>query len=264
MTARAEWQPGRGAYREFPADPAAARRVQQEVREHVVTGRATGSIEVRTVAGADAAYSAEQVFAAFVVMTFPALETTARVCAVRPITFPYIPGLLAFREGPALVAAFYQLPVRPDLLLLNGHGYAHPDRAGLASHIGVVLDLPTIGVARHLLTGTATEPAGKRGSVAPVTGAGEVIGMAVRTQEGRRPVYVSAGHRVDLAQSVELVMQATTVHRLPEPLRCADLLSRKCRQEHATGSGKVREILIKNSDAQAQFPEISGPFEQAP
>jgi len=237
MTARTGRPPGHRGTMEFPADLTAARRVQREVRQHVVTGRTIGTGEIRYVAGADAAYSADRVYAAVVVMTFPALEDVAQACAVREITFPYIPGLLAFREGPALADAFHKLPVRPDLLFLNGHGYAHPLRAGLASHIGVVLDLATIGVARRLLTGTAELPAGDRGAAVPVTDAGEVIGMAVRAREGAQPVYVSAGHRMDLSQAVELVLMTTTTHRFPEPLRCADVLSRKCRREHPEGAG---------------------------
>jgi len=171
------------------------------------------------------------VYAAIIVMTFPALDVVEQSCAAMKISFPYIPGLLSFREGPAVIDAFDQLTCIPDLIFLNGHGYAHPARAGIASHIGVVLDTPSIGVAQRLLTGTGVMPALCRGSTEQVYAEDEVIGMAVRTREGAKPVYVSVGHKVNLFQAVDLVLRTATTHRFPEPLRCADIMSRKYRKK---------------------------------
>jgi len=171
------------------------------------------------------------VYAAIIVMTFPALDVVEQSCAAMKISFPYIPGLLSFREGPAVIDAFDQLTCIPDLIFLNGHGYAHPARAGIASHIGVVLDTPSIGVAQRLLTGTGVMPALCRGSTEQVYAEDEVIGMAVRTREGAKPVYVSVGHKVNLFQAVGLVLRTATTHRFPEPLRCADIMSRKYRKK---------------------------------
>jgi deoxyribonuclease V len=212
------------------ADTGDARRIQQELRGHSDLRRTIETGTVRLIAGADAAYSQDLVHAAVVVQTFPDLKTVDSACAARTITFPYIPGFLFFREGPAIIEAFGQLTTIPDVIFLNGHGYAHPERFGLASHIGIALDIPSVGVAQRLLSGTAKEPGNKRGSVAPVTDDGEVIGMAVRTKAGSKPVFVSAGHKVDLEQAVDLVLCATTSHRFPEPLYYADRLSGQCKR----------------------------------
>jgi len=148
-------------------------------------------------------------------MTFPGLAIVEKSYAIQEIRFPYIPGLLSFREGPAIAEAFLSLTTVPDLILINGHGYAHPKRMGIASHLGVVLDVPSIGVAQHLLTGIAAMPGTGRGSIEPVLDNNEVIGMAVRTVEGSKPVFVSAGHKVDLAQAVDLALKTTVTTGLP-------------------------------------------------
>lgn len=213
------------------ADPHAALAIQQELRHRCIIQRTIKTEKIGLVCGADAAYTRDSVRAAVVVMTFPDLDVVENACAAQKITFPYIPGLLSFREGPAIVDAFARLASAPDIIILNGHGYAHPRRLGIASHIGIVLDLPAIGVAQRLLTGTAAIPGEARGSTAHVLDNGEVIGMAVRTKERAKPVYVSAGHMTDLSQAVDLVLRTTTTHRFPEPLRCADRLSRQCRSD---------------------------------
>jgi deoxyribonuclease V len=132
------------------------------------------------------------------------------------VQFPYISGLLAFREGPALIAAYEKLDQAPDLIVFNGHGYAHPRRCGLASHLGVLLNLPSIGVANRIMIGDVGVLGTKRGSIAPIHDGRELIGMAVRTQENARPIYASIGHKVDLEQAVELILMTTTIHRFPE------------------------------------------------
>ena len=210
-------------------DPAEAGKIQEMLRHRCIFERTIDAGEIRHVAGADAAYAQDTIYAAIVVMTFPGLDVVEKTCTVKEIPFPYIPGLLSFREGPAIAEAFYHLTTVPDLILINGHGYAHPKRIGIASHVGVVLDVPSIGVAQRLLTGNAAMPGAGRGSTEPVLDHNETIGMAVRTVADAKPVFVSAGHRVDLAQAVDLALKTTITHRLTEPVWHADRLSRQCR-----------------------------------
>jgi deoxyribonuclease V len=152
-------------------------------------------------------------------------EKTAR----RPVAFPYVPGLLSFREAPAVLAAIAQLDQEPDAFLFDGQGYAHPRRLGLACHVGLFLDRPSVGCAKSRLTGTHDAPAPCRGAVAPLMEGDERIGAVVRTRDGVKPVYVSIGHRMDLDGAVKLVLSCCTRYRLPEPTRLADKLVRRCR-----------------------------------
>lgn len=210
---------------------ARARKVQESVRQRRIIRRTIDTGSIKSVAGADAAYSADDTaYAATVVMSFPDTRFVEVACSVRPAGFPYIPGLFAFREGPAIDESVRSLPFLPDILMVHGHGYAHPRRAGLACHLGIALGIPVIGVAGTLLTGASEEPDRAGGSYEPVIDAGEVVGMAVRTKRDAKPVYVSAGHCTDLDQAVEIVLATATVHRFPEPLHLADLISRACRR----------------------------------
>lgn len=205
-----------------------ARRVQEVLAGQVRRVDEVGP--VRMVAGVDLAYprTPSGVItgrAAVVVLTFPGLEIVEEHVATRPVTFPYIPGLLSFREAPIALAALQQVRTQPDLLMVDGHGIAHPRRFGIASHLGVLLDLPTIGIAKSILVGEATEPGPLPGDAAPLMDGGESIGMALRTRLRSRPVYVSPGHRVSLEMAVSLVRQCTRGYRLPEPTRLADRLA---------------------------------------
>jgi len=218
-----------GIHADSPAD---AVRIQEMLRHHCIVERTIDICEIRRVAGADAAYDGELVYAAIVVLRFPGLEVVEKTCVVCRVPFPYVPGLFFFREGPAILEAFGTLTTDPDLIFVHGHGYAHPRRFGIASHIGVLLDVPSIGVAQHLLTGTAMSPGTGRGSSEPVHDRSEVIGRAVRTVEGSKPVFVSVGHKVDLDQAVAMVLKTTILHRTTEPLWQADRVSRQCRDGH--------------------------------
>jgi deoxyribonuclease V len=138
-----------------------------------------------------------------------------------PVSFPYVPGLLAFREGPIVLAALERLAERPDVLIFDAQGLAHPRRMGLATHLGILLDVPSVGCAKSRLCGKETEPGEEKGSWTPLLDRGEVIGAVVRTRSRVRPVYVSVGHRVDLETAVSLVLSCATKYRLPEPTRWA-------------------------------------------
>ena len=211
----------------WPHSPGKARRLQEELRAQVVTVDQIG--DIRRVAGADAHYAEGNVWAAAVVMMLPDLTPVETAVSHRPLTFPYVPGLLSFREAPAILDALNQLAVRPDLLLVDGHGLAHPRRFGLACHVGVLADLPTIGVAKSRLIGMHDQPGVERGAWTPLVDAGETIGAVLRTRRAVRPVYVSIGHRISLKTAIELVLRCTGRFRLPEPIRAADRLSRRHR-----------------------------------
>jgi deoxyribonuclease V len=212
-------------------DPAEAHKIQELLRHHCILERTIDICEIRYVAGADAAYDQDTIYAAVVVMKYPGLEVMEKTCSVQEVSFPYIPGLLAFREGPAILDAFSNLSRVPDLIFMNGHGYAHPKRFGLASHVGLLLDIPSIGVAKRLLTGEAAQPDAARGSTGPVSDKGEIVGRVVRTVQDTKPVFVSAGHKVDLAQAVDMALKTTTTHRITEPVWHADQVSRQCRDQ---------------------------------
>lgn len=184
--------------------------------------------EPRIVAGVDMAGGARGalVRAAAVALTWPDLARIAATVEERAPTFPYVPGLLALREAPAVLAALARLPVRPDLLFVDGHGIAHPRRCGIACYLGLTLDMPTIGVAKSRLVGRHHEPGPVVGDTTPLIDGGEVIGAVVRTRAGARPLYISIGHRVDLDTAVRLTLAALRGYRLPEPTRQADRVSR--------------------------------------
>jgi deoxyribonuclease V len=180
---------------------------------------------LRTVAGVDVALRGGRARAAAVLFAAQSGEPLESSVAELPLDFPYVPGLLGFREVPAMRAALARLSTVPDLLLVDGHGYAHPRRFGVACHLGVELDLPAIGCGKSRLVGEHAEPALRRGSRRPLLHAGECIGSVLRTRTGVRPVYVSIGHRVDLATAVRLVLRFAARFRLPEPIRAADRLA---------------------------------------
>lgn len=223
--------PGAGSIRaDSPAD---ASEIQDTLRHCCIYKRAISTESIRHIAGADAAYAGDRVCAAVVVLTFPGLSIVEKACAIQKVTFPYIPGLLSFREGPAVLDAFFRLKTAPDVLIVNGHGAAHPKRFGIASHLGLILEIPSIGIAQRLLTGSAGFPGTQRGSVQPVLDRCGVIGMAVRTKEGSKPVFVSAGHKTDLDQAVEVALRTTAGHRITEPVWHADRVSRGCMAKNA-------------------------------
>lgn len=191
--------------------------------------------EIRFVAGLDAAFSKNDrlCFAAAVLWDVCDQRVVEQHTAKRRLTFPYVPGLLSFREIPALLAALRKLEQRPDLLMCDGQGLAHPRRFGLACHLGVICGLPSLGCAKSRLIGTREEPAASRGSRVELTDRGEVIGTVLRTQSDVKPVYVSIGHKIDLQTAEEIVLACATHYRLPEPTRLADRLVAAFKRECA-------------------------------
>lgn len=198
-----------------------AMALQARLADRVVTETTFDPDVVATVAGVDVGFHGEVARAAVVVLSFPELEVVDYALAEVPVTFPYVPGLLAFREGPSVLAALEKLTTWPDLLIFDAQGLAHPRRLGLASHLGVVLDWPSIGCAKSRLVGIHDEPGEEVGEWVPLFDEGQTIGAVVRTRKGVKPLFVSIGHRVDLPMAIEFVLRCTQGYRLPETTRNA-------------------------------------------
>ena len=206
-------------------DASRALRIQRDTANQV---RLSDDLPpVRTVAGVDVGFeSRDTARAAVVVLDYRTLEPLDYALARLPVAFPYVPGLLSFRECPVILQALEQLRVAPDVLLCDGHGIAHPRRLGIAAHLGVLTGLPAVGVAKKRLTGRHREVPEGRGEWTPLLDrAGDTLGAVLRTRVGTRPLIVSPGHRTDLATALELVMACTTRYRLPETTRWADGLA---------------------------------------
>jgi deoxyribonuclease V len=205
--------------------PREAIALQTALRDRVVRADRIG--EVRRIAGVDVGFEQDGrvTRAAVAVLEYPGLALVEEVVVRVATTFPYVPGLLSFREAPAVLAAFGEVRVAPDLILYDGQGIAHPRRFGIASHVGLLLDCPSIGVAKSRLVGAHRMPATRRGAWTPLRDAGELIGAVLRTRAGVKPLYVSIGHRVSLETAVRWTLACTTRYRLPETTRWAHRLA---------------------------------------
>jgi deoxyribonuclease V len=213
---------------DWPGTEDEARAVQDELRARVVLDEPGPPPGTGRVTGVDVAYDDERdvVAAAAVVLDAVTLAVVAEATAVGRISFPYVPGLLAFREIPTVLAALHALPWPPGLVVCDGYGLAHPRRFGLASHLGVLTGLPTIGVAKNPFTFTHADPDARRGSASPLLAGAEEVGRALRTRDGVKPVFVSVGHRVSLDNACAHTLALTPAYRLPETTRRADALCR--------------------------------------
>jgi deoxyribonuclease V len=210
----------------WPRDTKSARAMQEAMTGLVVERDRFD--QPGRIAGVDCHYDKERglAYAAVALIDAASGELLESVLAAGPLSFPYVPGLLSFREVPVALKALACLSRPPDLLMVDGQGRAHPRRIGLASHLGVMADLPSIGVAKSRLIGSHEEPPPEPGGLAPLEDKGEIIGAVLRSKQNVRPLFISVGHRVTLATSVRLVMEHVRRHRLPEPTRLADRLSR--------------------------------------
>lgn len=213
--------------------PTEAVALQRELAGRVKLTPLAGPIDL--VAGADCAFSRDgrKILAAAVLLEAKSLKVLAEVCIARPLEFPYVPGLLSFREAPAVIEALGRLPEAPDLVLIDGCGYAHPRRLGLASHVGLWLDAPTIGAAKSRLCGEHRVPAARRRSAVQLRHEGEIVGKVVRTRDGVRPMYVSPGHRITIDEAAGWTLRLGGGYRLPEPTRLADRLAAKAKRGEA-------------------------------
>jgi len=210
---------------DWPTDVASARASQEQLSSRVIRRDALGA--VRYVAGVDVGFEdgGATTRAALALLSFPELELCDQAISRSPTRFPYVPGYLSFRELPAVLQALKKLATRPDLLLCDGQGLAHPRRFGLACHLGVITGLPSIGVAKSRLLGSHAPPGPRKGQWTPLFDEEEVIGAVLRTRSNVSPVYVSIGHRVSLETAIDYVLRCTTRFRLPETTRWAHRLA---------------------------------------
>ena len=216
----------------WDVDYKAAVAIQADLRGKLVLSD-DGPGDIRIVAGADISCTRgdDRVYAAVVLLDAATMEVVEQACHSGRISFPYIPGLLSFREGPSLLRAFEKLRRRPDMVLFDGQGIAHPRGFGLAAHMGLILDFPSVGCAKTRLVGTFREPGERRGQSSPLVYNEKRIGAVVRTKDRVKPVFVSQGHRVSLDRAVKIVLRCTPRYRIPEPIRRAHLLVNKMRVE---------------------------------
>jgi len=215
-----------------------AREIQEKLRRRV-SFKAPGSLP-RLVAGADVSYNkfSPNLYAAAVVVDLESLETIEEAGIAAKASFPYVPGLLSFREVPPLIRVFRKLRTLPHLVICDGQGYAHPRRFGLACHLGVILDLPSLGCAKSRLIGDYEHPGNDRGDFTPLKDGEEVIGSVLRTRTGINPVFISVGHCMSLEMARELVLRLTPSCRLPETTRRAHHLVNELRRASTTDAGK--------------------------
>ncbi len=204
---------------------AEAREMQEQLRRQVKVVPYRG--EPRHIAGVDAAFSEDKVFAAACLYRYPDLTLVEQTHIARKLRFPYVPGYLSFREGPAIIEAIKKLKQEPDLIIADGQGIAHPRSAGIASYLGVLLDVPSIGCAKARLVGEYREPASKKGKWSELIYEENVVGAVLRTRDSVKPLFVSPGHRIDLVGAIRIVLGCMGKYRIPEPVRCADMLSKK-------------------------------------
>jgi len=209
--------------------PRAAVRIQERLRKELRLRPPKAPF--KTVAAADVSYSRtnEKLFAAFLLFSYPDLTLLESAEAQGRSSFPYIPGLLSFREAPILLKAFSKLERRPDVILIDGQGIAHPRSMGIAAHLGLLLHLPSIGCAKSRLCGKEAQPGLERGSFVPLMQGERTVGMIVRTRTGVKPVFVSPGHKMDLEGSVRTVLSLCRGYRIPEPLRQAHIFVNQLR-----------------------------------
>ena len=201
----------------------------------VVAGATLDLSGVRHVTGEDVSTQKDMAYATVVVLEFPGLSLVEVQGFEATLRFPYVPGLLSFREVPSLAGALRKVETRVDALILDAQGLAHPRRMGLASHLGIFLDVPTVGCAKSRLVGSYEEPGKEKGSATDLVHRGEIVGRVLRTREGVSPVYISVGNRIDLGSAVELVLACCTKYRLPEPTRQAHNAANRLRRGEEPG-----------------------------
>ena len=211
----------------WPTDIHSAKRLQHELSRKVRIQPLRK--EPAYIAGVDAAFHGKMVRAVASLFEYPSLRHEADAIAHQEVLFPYISGFLSFREGEAFISAIRRLERRPDVIIVDGQGIAHPLGLGIASHIGVLLSIPTIGCAKRRLVGTYKEPGAEKGQWSPLTYKNKQIGAVLRTRTNVKPVFVSPGHLTDLDSSIEIVLNSLTKYRLPEPIRRADRISKEHR-----------------------------------
>ena len=207
--------------------------IQQTLREKLILYDDGIPDEIKTIAGADISYSrgSDLFFAAVVLFEFPSMEVIEETSFTERISFPYIPGLLSFREGPPLLKAFKKLRIVPDVAIFDGQGIAHPRGFGLASHMGLFLNIPTIGCAKTKLAGKYDEPGNEVGDYSDLILNDRIVGAVLRTKKNVKPVFISQGYRIGLQRAVDVILSSCAGYKLPEPVRKAHLTANRIRTE---------------------------------
>lgn len=218
--------------------PTEAVRLQAELKQQLQIQPFTN--EIKTIAGADISFNkySTTVYAGIVVMQFPSLQVIETAGVTDETSFPYVPGLLAFREVPALVKAWSQLRITPDVLILDGHGIAHPRRMGIATHFGIVMQTATFGCAKSLLTGKYEEPSNEPGTSTDLIHKNELIGKVLRTKKNTKPVFISPGNLITMEQSLAIILQCIRKYRIPEPTRMAHNFVNELRRSAMPSAGE--------------------------
>ncbi len=228
---------------DIPRPDAAA--LQKTLQGELILTDTEAAARITTIAGADISYArhSDLFVAAVVLLSFPDLTIRQEARAVARVSFPYLPGFLSFREGPVLLEAFAGLAAPPDLIMFDGHGIAHPRGLGLASHLGLFLDRPTIGCAKSRLVGDYREPGPEIGAAEPLVFQGRIVGTVLRTKAGVRPVFISPGHRISLEQAVAVTRRCCRGYRIPEPVRQAHLAVNRLRASCAENPAGLENFL---------------------
>ncbi|MDX5418946.1 MAG: deoxyribonuclease V [Hymenobacteraceae bacterium] len=205
-------------------DPAILARLteqQRQMQERIIIQKP--DFNLKLIAGCDSSFIGDDhILSVFVLLSYPSLQVLEKVWHYGEVELPYVPGFLSFREAPNLLKAYEKLQQKPDLIMVDGHGISHPRRLGIATHLGLYLSKPTMGVAKKVLVGRYKEPGMHKGAVSPLEYKGDVVGNVLRTKDNVKPVFVSAGHLMDLESATEIAMACAVKHKLPEPTRLAD------------------------------------------
>ena len=220
----------------WEVSPQEAIKIQKDLKSNISLKKSFSKID--KIAGADVSYYKNKMIAGVIIFEFPNLKTIERQSFISPVNFPYIPGLLTFREGPSLLSAFKKVKNEPDIILFDGQGIAHPRRMGIATHLGLFLDKPTIGCAKSRLSGEYTSIGDEKGDYVLLKEDKEILGVVLRTRKRVKPIFVSPGHKIDLPNSIEITLKCTGKYRVPIPVRDAHIFVNQIRNDLAVRMNK--------------------------
>ena len=221
----------------WEVSPQEAIKIQKNLKSNIRLKKSFSKID--KIAGADISYYQNKMIAGVIIFKFPNLKIIERQSFVASINFPYIPGLLTFREGPSILSAFKKIKNEPDIILFDGQGIAHPRRMGIATHLGLFLNRPTIGCAKSRLSGKYTSVGEQKGDYTPLKEGEEVLGVVLRTRKGVKPIFLSPGHKIDLPNSIEIVLKCIVKYRLPLPVREAHIFVNQIRNDFSLRIEKI-------------------------
>jgi len=221
----------------WEVSPQEAIKIQKDLKSNISLKKSFNKID--KIAGVDVSYYQNKMIAGVIIFKFPNLKIIERQSFVASINFPYIPGLLTFREGPSILSAFKKIKNEPDIILFDGQGIAHPRRMGIATHLGLFLNRPTIGCAKSRLSGKYTSVGEQKGDYTPLKEGEEVLGVVLRTRKGVKPIFLSPGHKIDLPNSIEIVLKCIVKYRLPLPVREAHIFVNQIRNDFSLRIEKI-------------------------